>query len=82
MDSTDPATISLSGFDADKITLYNNDPNALYLKEVPDYESKSVYLFDITVTDVAGNASQQSARINVTNVIENLVINGTDGNDT
>ena len=82
VDSTDPATISLSGFDADKITLDNNDPNALYLREVPDYESKSVYLFDITVTDVAGNASQQSARINVTNVIENLVINGTDGNDT
>ena len=81
VDSTDPATISLSGPDAIRLTLNNNDPYAIYLREVPDYETQSLYIFEVNMTDVAGNTSVQSARINVTNVIENLVLTGSNGDD-
>ena len=78
IDSPNNATITLNGADSNLINVVNLK---LFFNEIADYEKKSIYIFNINLTDVAGNSSSKSIEVKVENVIENLVINGTDNNE-
>jgi hypothetical protein len=68
-DETSSVTYSLSGADADAFSI-DSVNGAVTLTGNPDYESQSSFSFDVVATDDAGNASQQTVSLSVTDVLE------------
>ena len=65
-DETSGVTYSLAGADAGAFSIDSN--GAVTLTANPDYETQNSYSFDVVATDDAGNASQQTVSLAVTNV--------------
>jgi hypothetical protein len=77
-DETSGVTYSLVGADAGAFAI---DPNGVVtLTANPDYETQNSYSFDVVATDDAGNASQQTVSLAVTNVDDTApaIISGSD----
>ena len=53
-------------------TLFTVNPTTgeVTLTENPDYEAKQNYVFSVTATDAAGNASSKSLLLSITNVVD------------
>jgi hypothetical protein len=68
----DSLTYTLSGADANSVSISTSgsDVGTLTFNSAPDYETKNIYSFTLSVTD-GTNTSTQDITVNITNVIEN-----------
>ena len=66
-DTSDGVTLSLAGADADAFTLVDGQ---VKLNDSPDHEVQSSYSFSVVATDAAGNTSEVSHTLSVTDLDE------------
>ncbi len=75
-DDQGSVTYSISGGDS---TAFNIDPQTgvIVFKTAPDFETKNIYSFTLTVTDSAGQSVTQTITIHISDVIERALLKQT-----
>ncbi len=68
-DNNSTVTYSIGGGDSELLTI-NQTTGVITFKHAPDYESKKLYLFTATATDMADNSTDQNIVINILNIVE------------